>query len=75
MYVLSGAAAWDMQVAMRWLTGNLNGATFERAMPLLIAAVVLVPVLLYLVRDLEAIRMGTRPPPPSACGWRRCGSR
>jgi iron complex transport system permease protein len=58
MYVLSGAAAWDMQVAMRWLTGNLNGATFERTLPLVVAVVVLVPVLLYLVRDLEAIRMG-----------------
>ena len=58
MYVLSGAAAWDMQVAMRWLTGNLNGATYERTMPLVIAVVLLAPVLLYLVRDLEAIRMG-----------------
>ncbi len=57
-YVLSGAAAWDMQVAMRWLTGNLNGATWERALPLLVAVAVLVPVLLYLVRDLEAIRLG-----------------
>lgn len=58
MYVLSGAAAWDMQVAMRWLTGNLNGATWERTMPLIVAVVILAPVLLYLLRDLEAIRMG-----------------
>lgn len=57
-YVLSGAAAWDMQVAMRWLTGNLNGATYERALPLLIAVVVLAPLLLYLTRDLEVIRLG-----------------
>lgn len=57
-YVLSGAAAWDMQVAMRWLTGNLNGATMERLLPLVIAAVVLVPVLLWLVRDLEIMRLG-----------------
>lgn len=57
-YVLSRAAAWDMQIAMRWLTGNLNGATFERTLPLLVAVVVLVPVLLYLARDLEAIRLG-----------------
>lgn len=57
-YVLSGAAAWDMQVAMRWLTGNLNGATFERTLPLIVAMVLLAPVLLYLTRDLEAIRLG-----------------
>lgn len=57
-YVLSGAAAWDMQVAMRWLTGNLNGATYERLLPLLVAVVVLAPLLLYLTRDLEAIRLG-----------------
>ncbi|GAB2603612.1 FecCD family ABC transporter permease [Pseudactinotalea suaedae] len=57
-YVLSGAAAWDMQVAMRWLTGNLNGATWERTLPLLLAVVLLTPVLLYLLRDLEAIRLG-----------------
>lgn len=57
-YVLSGAAAWDLQVAMRWLTGNLNGATWERALPLLIAVVLIVPLLLYLVRDLEAMRLG-----------------
>lgn len=57
-YVLSGAAAWDMQVAMRWLTGNLNGATYERLLPLLLAVVVLTPVLLRLTRDLEALRLG-----------------
>ncbi|SDH45971.1 FecCD family ABC transporter permease [Agrococcus jejuensis] len=57
-YVLSGAAAWDMQVAMRWLTGNLNGATTERLLPLVIAVVVLTPVLLWLLRDLEIMRLG-----------------
>lgn len=57
-YVLSGAAAWDMQVAMRWLTGNLNGATLDRLVPLVIAAVVLVPMLLWLLRDLEIMRLG-----------------
>lgn len=57
-YVLSGAAAWDMQVAMRWLTGNLNGATYERTLPLVIAVALLAPVLLWLLRDLEAMRLG-----------------
>ena len=58
MYVLSGAAAWDMQVAMRWLTGNLNGATHDRTLPLVVAVVLLSPVLLYLLRDLETMRLG-----------------
>ncbi|WP_420112654.1 FecCD family ABC transporter permease [Pseudactinotalea sp.] len=57
-YVLSGAAAWDMQIAMRWLTGNLNGATYDRLLPLLVAALLLAPLLIYLTRDLEAIRLG-----------------
>ncbi|TDT33218.1 FecCD family ABC transporter permease [Naumannella halotolerans] len=58
LYVLSRAAAWDLQVATRWLTGNLNGATYERTAPLAVASPVLVPLLLLLLRNLETIRMG-----------------
>jgi iron complex transport system permease protein len=57
-YVLSRAAEWDLQVATRWLTGNLNGATLERAAPLAVAVLVLVPVLLAMTRQLEMIRLG-----------------
>ena len=32
-YVLSRAAAWDLQSAMQWLTGSLNGATWKRVVP------------------------------------------
>ncbi len=32
-----GHAAWDLQTAMRWLTGSLNGATWARIVPLGIA--------------------------------------
>jgi iron complex transport system permease protein len=57
-YVLSHAADWDLQEALRWLTGSLNGATWEQVLPALAAAAVLTPVLLALSRDLPAMRLG-----------------
>jgi iron complex transport system permease protein len=57
-YVLSHAADWDLQEALRWLTGSLNGATWEQVLPALAAAAVLTPVLLALSRDLSAMRLG-----------------
>ncbi|MGP4022476.1 FecCD family ABC transporter permease [Actinomadura sp. 3N407] len=57
-YVLSQAAAWEHQEAMRWLTGSLNGATWEQVLPALIAVAVLTPVLLPLARDLSALQLG-----------------
>ena len=45
-YVIVRAASWDLQTAMRWLTGSLNGATWGQVLPLALAAVVCVPVLL-----------------------------
>jgi iron complex transport system permease protein len=57
-YVLLGAAAWDIQLALRWLTGSLNAATWGRVVPLAIACVVLVPVLLALARRLTVMQQG-----------------
>ncbi len=57
-YVLSRAAEWDLQEAMRWLTGSLNGAAWEQVLPALVALVVLTPVLLSRARDLSAMRLG-----------------
>jgi len=57
-YVLLQAASWDLQTAMRWLTGSLNGATWEQVLPLALAALVLVPVLLSRERDLGLLRLG-----------------
>lgn len=45
-YVLSQAAAWDLQEAMRWLTGSLNGIHWRDVLPVLAALVVAAPVLL-----------------------------
>lgn len=57
-YVLSQAAEWDLQEAMRWLTGSLNGATWDQVVPALAAAVVLTPLLLGQARSLSAMQLG-----------------
>lgn len=57
-YVLVRAAVWDVQVAMRWLTGSLNAATWDRVLPLAVACVVLIPVLLTQARSLAVMQQG-----------------
>jgi iron complex transport system permease protein len=57
-YTLSKAPAWNLQEAMRWLTGSVNGAQIDQALPLLLALVVFGGLLLSRSRDLEALRLG-----------------
>lgn len=57
-WVLSKAAAWDLQAAMRWLTGSLNGATWRMTVPLVVAFVVFGMALGLLRRDLDLLRLG-----------------
>ena len=57
-YVLSQAAEWDLQVAMRWLTGSLNGSTWAQTLPVLVALVVLAPALLGQSRNLSMSQLG-----------------
>lgn len=57
-YVLSLAAAWDLQAAMRWLTGSLNGATWERVVPLVAVTVIFGVVLVGYERSLGILRLG-----------------
>jgi iron complex transport system permease protein len=57
-YVLSRAAAWDLQTAMQWLSGSLNGATWDVVLPLAIACAVLVPVLVGHGPGLDMLRFG-----------------
>jgi iron complex transport system permease protein len=57
-YMLSRAAAWDLQTAMRWLTGSLNGASWERVVPLAFVCAVFVVALLAMSRDLAVLRLG-----------------
>lgn len=57
-YVILRAASWDLQVAMRWLTGSLNAADWPQVKPVAVAVVVLVPVLLGQARNLNALHQG-----------------
>lgn len=57
-YILSGAPAWTLQEAMRWLTGSLNSAQLSQSLPLAAALAVFGGLLLTRSRELEALRMG-----------------
>ncbi|MEU8241265.1 iron chelate uptake ABC transporter family permease subunit [Actinoplanes missouriensis] len=57
-YVLNQAGQWDLQAAMRWLNGSLNGSTWDETVPVLLALVVLGPVLLGQSRNLTMLRLG-----------------
>lgn len=57
-YVILRAATWDLQTAMRWLTGSVNGATWEQVVPLVLAWVVLGPLLVGQGRNLGMLQLG-----------------
>ncbi|WP_345751111.1 FecCD family ABC transporter permease [Microbacterium rhizophilus] len=57
-FLIQRAAEWDVAVAMRWLTGSLNGSKWDGLLPLAVAVAVLVPVILLLSRDLRALELG-----------------
>lgn len=60
-YVLSRAATWDLQLAMQWLTGSLNGATWSGVLPLAVACAVLVPLLIAQQGNLSLLQLGDDP--------------
>lgn len=57
-YVLGQAAQWDLQLAQRWLTGSLNGATWDETLPVALALSVLGPLLLSQGRNLMLLQLG-----------------
>ena len=57
-YVVVRAAEWDLQVAMRWLTGSLNNASWSQVLPLAVAVVLAGPVLLGQARNLDLLQHG-----------------
>ena len=57
-YVLARAPSGTLQDAMRWLTGSVNGARLQDALPLLVALIVFGTLLVSRARDLEALRLG-----------------
>lgn len=57
-YVISRAAQWDLQTAMRWLNGNLNNAQWDQVLPLGVAVVVCIAALVGLSRNLGTLQLG-----------------
>lgn len=57
-FLLSRASAWDIQTAMRWLTGSLNGATWQTVVPLAVTCAVFTTVLAVRSRDMAVLRLG-----------------
>ncbi len=57
-HTLNQAADWNLQEAMRWLAGSVNGASWGRILPVLISLPLFGGLLLSRSRDLETLRMG-----------------
>ena len=57
-YILDQAGQWDLQAATRWLNGSLNGVSWDEAVPVAIALLVLGPVLLGQARNLSMLQLG-----------------
>ncbi|WP_084413109.1 FecCD family ABC transporter permease [Fulvimarina manganoxydans] len=57
-YVLLNAPAWNRQEAIRWLSGSVNGARLDEALPLLTTFIVFGLLLLSRSRELETLRLG-----------------
>jgi iron complex transport system permease protein len=55
---LARAAQWDLQEAMRWLTGSLGGADWHQVVPVACALALLAPPLLLQSRNLSATQLG-----------------
>ncbi|QVQ51249.1 iron chelate uptake ABC transporter family permease subunit [Spiractinospora alimapuensis] len=57
-YLLDRAAQWDLQEAMRWLTGSLNGSSWQEVIPVVVALVVIGPVLLAQTGNVATFQLG-----------------
>jgi iron complex transport system permease protein len=57
-FLIVRANVYDVLVAARWLTGSLNGARMEELPTLGIAVAILVPIVLFLSRDLNSLELG-----------------
>ncbi|MGP6170432.1 FecCD family ABC transporter permease [Microbacterium sp. A196] len=57
-YVLSRAAQWDIQTAMRWITGSLNNASWDDIAPLALASLIIWPFLFSQAKALGMLQLG-----------------
>ena len=56
--ILSRASTWDLQGAMQWLAGSLNGATWAAVWPLALACAIVLPLVLTAAPRLAVLRLG-----------------
>ncbi|MFD2757835.1 FecCD family ABC transporter permease [Gulosibacter faecalis] len=57
-YVLKKAPQWELQEAMRWLTGSLNGVRWSEVVPVIILLCIAGPLLLATARHLSILQLG-----------------
>ena len=57
-YLLTRAEIYDAQSAVVWLTGSLNGRTWDDLRPISITLAVVVPIVLIAARQLRALELG-----------------
>ncbi len=57
-FLIVRADVYDVAVAVRWMTGSLNGARMADVPPLAVAVLLLVPLVLLLGRDLGILELG-----------------
>ena len=57
-YALQRANEWDLQVAMRWITGSVNGATWGEVLPLAVACLVAMRLLLSQGHQIGMLQLG-----------------
>lgn len=57
-YLLSQASSWDLQEAMRWLTGSVNSVQIDQTLLILLSLCVFGGLLISQTKSLEALRMG-----------------
>ncbi|RUR01773.1 FecCD family ABC transporter permease [Labedella endophytica] len=57
-YLLLKSSAFEVQAALRWLTGSLGSAFWEGIPPLAASLVVLLPAIMLLTRRLTAMQLG-----------------
>jgi iron complex transport system permease protein len=57
-YLFTRARLMEVQEALAWLTGSLNGATFAAIAPLALGMLVLIPMAWFLSRSLRTLQLG-----------------
>lgn len=57
-YLMLIGKTHDIPTAMRWLSGSLNGAKMENLYPFVLIVCIVMPILIFLSRQLEMLELG-----------------